>query len=710
MKVAGIGRRVVLAALIGGVAAMWAAGLAGAASGDCSQAGRTVTCTFTYVGHEQTFTVPAGIGSVQIDAVGAPGGGAVPGGSGGTVSASVGVTPGQTLFVEVGGGGSTSGGGWNGGGDPGSGGSVGGGGGGASDVRAVSCGASCATGGNAASLGSRLVVAGGGGGNGAAGAGGGSLGLGGAAGSDGADGHPDTVGDGGGVHGSAGSGGPGLGGSGGTTVSGTDGTGGANGAAGAGGVAGGGPGANTTGGGGGGGYFGGGGGGGGATNGLKEGGGGGGGGGSCFANNAPTACGAAPSSTPSVTITYTLPDTTAPTISIVSPAANAAYPLGTAVPASFSCAEEAGGSGLASCQGLVAAGSPIDTSTPGVHSFTVTARDNAGNTSTQTVSYTVLGAPTATISAPAAGGRYVLGQVVRTAFTCSEAPGGPGIVACGDSRGTQVAAGLSPSKGATGALDTSHPGTHTYTVSAASADGLSGSTAITYTVVGPPAIEIKAPIANHTYDVGQAVPVKYTCTDGSGGPGITSCSGSIKKGRLLYTQSPGTFKFTVTAKSRDGQKTRRTVSYTTAVPANHPVIKLGVGNVVLTDASVSMGHPDPTAKQFSACGGMRTPGPACSKQQGTLVIEAAFPARAPFKKSQHRELFSGAGQSGSLTVYVRGPGNTTVTLTWSLGGVLISGYTVGQAQHGVVVETLNLNYQSIQFKSCKPDSACSVTT
>jgi Glycine rich protein len=91
--------------------------------------------------------------------------GAAAGGVGGTASATVRVSPGATLDIEVGGGGQSGSqggaGGVNGGGAGGVGvAGTGGGGGGASDVRTVSCGASCP--GDGRSLASRLVIAGGG--------------------------------------------------------------------------------------------------------------------------------------------------------------------------------------------------------------------------------------------------------------------------------------------------------------------------------------------------------------------------------------------------------------------------------------------------------------------------------------------------------------------------------------------------------------------
>lgn len=137
------------------------------------------TETFSFTGAQQNFTVPAGVTSITVEAWGAEGGdgndeggAGVPGAgaNGGKVTATITVTPGETLAIFVGGQGaaattvgqdSTGGtGGFNGGaagggdGDPPTSASgAGGGGGGASDVR---------RGGTA--LTDRVVVAGGGGG------------------------------------------------------------------------------------------------------------------------------------------------------------------------------------------------------------------------------------------------------------------------------------------------------------------------------------------------------------------------------------------------------------------------------------------------------------------------------------------------------------------------------------------------------------------
>lgn len=93
------------------------------------------------------------------------------------------------------------------------------------------------------------------------------------------------------------------------------------------------------------------------------------------------------------TIDIAAADTTDPTIDLITPPEGATYAQGQVVNASYTCADEAGGSGVKSCVGDVPNGSAIDTSTEGAKSFTVTATDNAGNTSSVTRNYTVSGTP-----------------------------------------------------------------------------------------------------------------------------------------------------------------------------------------------------------------------------------------------------------------------------------------------------------------------------
>lgn len=123
---------------------------------------------FLYTGAEQTWLVPDGVNTIHVALVGGMGGGNATGsgvgGHGATVTGDLSVTPGDTIYVEVGGNGVSGSANdlcqtptFNGGANCGS--RSAGHGGGGTDVRSVAAG-------QAGSLASRLMVAGGGGGAG----------------------------------------------------------------------------------------------------------------------------------------------------------------------------------------------------------------------------------------------------------------------------------------------------------------------------------------------------------------------------------------------------------------------------------------------------------------------------------------------------------------------------------------------------------------
>jgi DNA-binding beta-propeller fold protein YncE len=85
-------------------------------------------------------------------------------------------------------------------------------------------------------------------------------------------------------------------------------------------------------------------------------------------------------------------DEQAPTIDLRTPAEGAQFEQGADVRADYSCADD-GGSGVESCRGDVPDGDPLDTATPGPHTFTVVARDGAGHETTVTHGYTVTAPP-----------------------------------------------------------------------------------------------------------------------------------------------------------------------------------------------------------------------------------------------------------------------------------------------------------------------------
>jgi len=170
-----------------------------AASGDCVNNAGTLTCTYTFTGAAQSWTVPAGVTQATFVVDGAQGGlGQLAGGTQGTgglgarAQATFAVSAGQIYQLMVGGTGAVTAGGFNGGGTGGT--SFrnfnGAGGGGASDVRNGACAATLSC-----TLADRRLIAGGGGGGASVGGSGGSGGQLGADGTgSGSDGTPGTGG------------------------------------------------------------------------------------------------------------------------------------------------------------------------------------------------------------------------------------------------------------------------------------------------------------------------------------------------------------------------------------------------------------------------------------------------------------------------------------------------------------------------------------
>lgn len=194
----------------------------------------------------------------------------------------------------------------------------------------------------------------------------------------------------------------------------------------------------------------------------------------------PTVCWPAAPNPIWSTTTIVPPDTTAPTISLNTPADGGQYPLNGSVAANYQCTDGQFGSGVATCSGTLANGAPIDTSSLGQHSFTVTSTDNEGNVAAPvTHVYTVVPAgndhtpPQITLTTPADGAVYQLGQSVSASYSCSD--DGSGIASC---TGTTANGG---------AVDTSSLGAHSYSVTASDGEGNSFTVLHSYRINPGPA-------------------------------------------------------------------------------------------------------------------------------------------------------------------------------------------------------------------------------
>jgi hypothetical protein len=239
-----------------------------------------------------------------------------------------------------------------------------------------------------------------------------------------------------------------------------------------------------------------------------------------------------------VTHTYTVFDTNPPTATIAAPTA-VDYPVGAQVQASYSCDDGVGGSGVVGCIGTYPNGYPLPTGRPGTFTFTVDVFDAAGNHGTASVTYRVVdkNPPQITITSPADGASYLVGDPITPAYACHD-----------DVDGSNVPCKATP-------LDTT-PGTHVFRVDSVDSAGNASFATATYSVrypfdgfysplVGEPAtVSLRA---------GSTVPVKFSLGGDRGLDVVsraawrpcsaTTADSSTAVGSLSYSSGPDRYTF-----------------------------------------------------------------------------------------------------------------------------------------------------------------------
>jgi hypothetical protein len=242
-------------------------------------------------------------------------------------------------------------------------------------------------------------------------------------------------------------------------------------------------------------------------------------------------------------------DATLPTANLTTPTANATYKLNQVVKASYSCSD--GTSRMATCTGTVANGAAINTASAGTKSFSVTAKDNAGNAATKSVSYKVA-APVVSDTTPPVVNSVVTGTLGTNGWYTSNVSVSWTV--------TDPESAISSTSGCTAATVSTDTAGTTFTCTATSTGGTTTKSVTIKRDATPPTATIIKPANGASYTQGQALTASYSCSDATSGSAM--CTGTVANGATISTSSTGTKTFSVTATDQAGNQASASSTYT----------------------------------------------------------------------------------------------------------------------------------------------------
>jgi hypothetical protein len=231
----------------------------------------------------------------------------------------------------------------------------------------------------------------------------------------------------------------------------------------------------------------------------------------------------------------------------------------------------------------------------------------------------------------------------------------------------------------------------------------------------PPTVTIAKPVSGARFAKRQHVLARYTCADGANGPGIHSCTGTVRSGEALGTTKTGKRTFTVTAVSIDGQTTSRTVSYRVVAPPAKTngdaelVLERGKSKITASGTISSAsgpveGAPLPgSCTEDRVCQALAKKGLSGRLEHGTVTLAAPLGRAILLLTPEQR---SKPWKSGTLTVSFD-DGIRTVTLVYTFSSPFIKSVsTPAQATGKVLLGKIAIGYSKMSLKSCTPTSSC----